>query len=63
MTFLLNPGGMYVMCENSQEGLDAINDLRQQLGLKRIAAPWHNRYLRTNEIESIDIPGVTLEDG
>jgi ubiquinone/menaquinone biosynthesis C-methylase UbiE len=62
LTFLLNPGGIYVMCENSQEGLDAINDLRHQLGLKRIAAPWHNRYLRKNEIESIDIPGVTLEE-
>jgi ubiquinone/menaquinone biosynthesis C-methylase UbiE len=60
LTSLLNPGGMYVMCENSQEGLDVINDLREQLELKRIAPPWHNRYFRANEIESLDIPGVSL---
>jgi len=62
LTELLVPGGSYVMCENSLEGLDSINELRLNVGLKAINPPWHNRYLSDKEINSIDIPGVTLEE-
>lgn len=50
---LLKPGGLYVMCENSQDGLDRLNRLRVPLGLPEIVPPWHNHYLT----EDKDIDG------
>lgn len=47
----LKPGGLYVMLENSWDGLQYINDLREKLERPRIAPPGHNRYLRDEEIE------------
>jgi len=61
VTKLLAPGGLFVMCENSQDGLDSINQMRHSIGLQAIIAPWHNRYLRDAEINGLNIPGVTLE--
>ncbi len=61
LTGLLKPGGVYVMCENSEDGLDQINQLRETLGLPPISPPWHNRYLQDKEIESLLIPGVKLD--
>jgi ubiquinone/menaquinone biosynthesis C-methylase UbiE len=58
---LLAAGGSYVMCENSQDGLDRINALRERVGLPAITPPWHNRYFRDAEIEQIDFPGMKLE--
>jgi hypothetical protein len=49
------------MCENSQDGLDQMNAVRESVGLSRITPPWHNRYLRDAEIEQTKIPGLTLE--
>jgi len=57
----LNPGGCYVMCENSQEGLDYINDLRHFVGLPVIIPPSHNRYLRDNELKILGTLGARLE--
>jgi ubiquinone/menaquinone biosynthesis C-methylase UbiE len=62
LTDLLVPGGAYVMCENSVEGLEAINELRRNAGLDVINPPWHNRYMRDAEIEALSLPGVTLEE-
>lgn len=59
---LLRVGGVYAMIENSQDGLDKINDLRQRVGLKPVVAPWHNRYLKDDEIRTLGLPGVTLEN-
>lgn len=47
----LKPGGLYVMLENSWDGLQFINDLREKLGLYRIEPPIHNRYLRDAEVD------------
>jgi len=58
---LLVDGGLYVMCENSQDGLDMINALRERVGLPTITPPWHNRYLRDEELQQLQIPGVRLE--
>lgn len=58
---LLRPGGAFIMCENSQNGLNDINELRLAVGLKPYQAPWHNRYLVDAEIQQIEFPGVTLE--
>ena len=55
------PGGAFIMCENSQDGLERINALREPLGLPRIDPPWHNRYLRDAEIARLEIDGVALE--
>jgi ubiquinone/menaquinone biosynthesis C-methylase UbiE len=62
LTDLLLPGGQFVMCENSEDGLDAINNLRELVGLEKIIPPWHNRYLKDVEIESFQIPGIALEE-
>ncbi len=61
LTTLLKPGGIYVMCENSKDGLDRINELREKLGLPIISPPWHNRYFHDDEIESLLISGVKLD--
>jgi SAM-dependent methyltransferase len=58
---LLADGGLYVMCENSQDGLDKINLLRRQIDLPAIAPPWHNRYLRDEELREFTHSGVKLE--
>lgn len=62
ITDLLVQGGRYVMCENSQDGLELINTLRLRIGLKAIEPPWHNRYLRDAEVEQCDFPGIVLEN-
>ena len=61
LTTRLRVGGVYAMIENSQDGLDKINALRQQIGLKAVVAPWHNRYLKDVELQTLRVPGVTLE--
>jgi len=58
---LLVDGGLYVMCENSQDGLDRVNLLRENLGIRKIDPPWHNRYLLDAEIEQCMMPGIELE--
>jgi ubiquinone/menaquinone biosynthesis C-methylase UbiE len=58
---LVAGGGAYVMCENSQDGLDRLNALRQDAGLNPISPPWHNRYFRDADLERLAIPGARLE--
>lgn len=58
----LKPGGVYVMCENSMEGLESINSLRQAVDLPRINPPWHNRYFRENEIAEFRADDLVLEE-
>ncbi len=56
----LKPGGKYLMCENSADGLDGINELRTAAGLPAISAPWHNRYLRDAEVAQLVTDGAKL---
>ena len=49
------------MCENSQDGLDKINELRSLVGLPEITPPWHNHYLRDSDIEQSSFPGLKLD--
>jgi ubiquinone/menaquinone biosynthesis C-methylase UbiE len=58
---LLSDGGSYVMCENSQDGLDKINELRERVNLSSITPPWHNRYFRDTELKETIFPGIKLE--
>jgi len=62
LTKLLKPNGKYVMCENSQDGLDAINDMRVKAGLEKVIPPWHNRYIKDTEVNTLNIPGIKLEE-
>ena len=61
LTNLLASNGIYVMCENSQDGLDKVNIFRKRLGLDIIDPPWHNRYFKDFEIDELTIPEVGLE--
>jgi len=47
---LLRPGGTYLMCECSADGLADINELRRKVGLPVIQQHWHNRYLKGDEL-------------
>lgn len=49
----LAEGGTYLMCEASQDGLDRINELRETIGLPQIHQPFHNRYLRQEELDTL----------
>lgn len=57
----LKIGGRYLMLENSQDGLDAVNQMRTAVGLEKIDPPWHNRYLREADISALQIDGVKLQ--
>jgi len=41
----LRVGGLYLMVENTNDGHNALNKLRQAVGLKLIDVHWHNLYL------------------
>jgi len=56
----LAPGGRYLMCENSMDGLEAVNDLREAAGLKRILPPWHNQYFDEQKLRQLEVPDTTL---
>jgi ubiquinone/menaquinone biosynthesis C-methylase UbiE len=55
---LLKPSGRYLMCENSTDSLSRLNKLRKHSGLPEITPPWHNRYLRDQEVSQLEC--VTL---
>ena len=55
----LKPGGKYVMCENSQDGLDGINAVRALHDLPAVVAPWHNRYMIDAELQQ-SLRGLAL---
>ena len=56
----VKPGGSLVLCENSVQGLERINELREMVGLDPVISPWHNRYLDDREMETIDVPDLHL---
>ena len=49
------------MCENCQDGLDKVNELRACLELAEIKRPWHNRYFSQGEIMEFSEDGGVLE--
>lgn len=42
---LLKPTGKLILCENTQEGLARLNQLRATLDLPEISVRWHNYYM------------------
>lgn len=40
----LKKGGLYIMCENTLNGLNKLNSMRKLVGLNEISMRWHNQY-------------------
>jgi SAM-dependent methyltransferase len=59
---LVRPGGLFLMCENSQDGLERMNEFRAAVGLPKVTPPWHNRYLRDAELATLSFPDARLEE-
>ncbi len=47
---VLKKNGKYIMCEDTQEGLKKINELRKKVDLYEITMRWHNLYLSEENI-------------
>jgi len=47
---ILKKKGKYIMCEDTQEGLSKINDLRRLADLQEIPNHWHNIYLNEHKL-------------
>lgn len=58
---MLKPTGLYLMCENSKQGLEQINQLRYIMDLPEIRPPSHNTYMDENELDSYP-EGVRLKE-
>ena len=47
---ILKKGGLYLMCEDTEQGLNNLNKVRTSVGLDEINVRWHNLYLDENHI-------------
>lgn len=47
---LLKPGGLYLMCEDTEQGMSNLNTLRSAANLDSISVRWHNLYLDEEHI-------------
>ena len=47
---ILKPGGKYIMCEDTEQGLRKLNSARKLLDLDEISVRWHNLYLDEEHI-------------
>jgi ubiquinone/menaquinone biosynthesis C-methylase UbiE len=50
---VLKAGGTYVMCEDTQEGLEKLNLLRRSQKLPEIPTRWHNLYLSEKRLTEL----------
>ena len=57
---LLNRNGKILCCENSSTGLRNINVARRKLRLKKIIAPWHNKYLENKRLINFKFKNLRL---
>lgn len=42
---ILKPNGLYLMCEDTEQGLNSLNEVRISVGLDPIKVRWHNLYI------------------
>ena len=49
---ILKPQGLYLMCEDTEQGLRNLNVVRAHVGLDQIEVRWHNLYLDEQHIMS-----------
>lgn len=61
MQRLLAPNGRLIMVENFQDGMNALNKLRNNFGLHPIKVRWHNKYLELSKVSEFisSIPLLT----
>ena len=52
MKKVLKKNGKIVLCENTQEGLDRLNELRNKQDLFSIKVRWHNYYMPEKKLLS-----------
>lgn len=50
---ILKPQGLYLMCEDTEQGLNNLNVLRKHVGLEPINIRWHNLYLDEHHVFSV----------
>jgi SAM-dependent methyltransferase len=62
LRLLLKRNGRILLAENTQEGLNRLNTLRVQFGLKPISVRWHNRYLPEKRLLPFLEQGFVVED-
>jgi len=48
----LQPGGSFIIAEQSEEGLEYLDSLRKEFGLNQIKVPWHNLPIKESYILS-----------
>lgn len=58
---LVKPGGVYIMVENTVEGHDKTNAVRKSLGLQEMEIPWHNIYLKLEDVNKWETSEIQLE--
>jgi len=46
----VKPGGVFLMIEDSHDGLARMNEMRAKLDLESIPAPWHNVFFHEAEV-------------
>lgn len=46
----LKKNGLYIMCENTLDGLNKINSMRKLVGLNEIPMRWHNQYFNEKSL-------------
>ena len=57
---IVKPGGLYLMCENTEQGLANLNRARRLVGLEEISVRWHNLYLDEQHIAQSAAPHFEL---
>ncbi|MBI5141422.1 MAG: class I SAM-dependent methyltransferase [Nitrospirae bacterium] len=50
---ILKPNGYYVMCEDTEQGLHNLNQVREYVGLEPIKVRWHNLYIDETHILTV----------
>lgn len=58
---LLKPGGLFLMLENTLDGLETTNRMRQAAGLDTIDEAWHSRFFRVSEVNAWQQEGFRIE--
>lgn len=62
MKKLLKKNGRIVLCENTQEGLARLNELRRMFSLPEITERWHNSYMPQKKFLAFAKKNFIVED-
>jgi len=62
MKKILKKNGKIILCENTQEGLDRLNELRKEQNLFPIKVRWHNYYMPEKKLIEFSKKYFRIED-